>query len=91
MKGVSPHKGPTVRLAYGGSGPMATKVLGNHGAPPALLVSYVYLKHFEKHRAGFHFRDWCMDSGAFSAHNSGKVIDLSAYTQECAQRFATDP
>ncbi len=32
-----------------------------------------------------------MDSGAFSAHNSGKAINLLEYTEECRRRFATDP
>jgi hypothetical protein len=33
---------------------------------PALLVSYVYLREFRKIRPDIAFRDWSMDSGAFS-------------------------
>ena len=34
---------------------------------PALLVSYVYLKPFLANRHRYCYRDWVMDSGAFSA------------------------
>jgi hypothetical protein len=90
-KGVSPHQGPTVRLAYGGPAKALAAGLANYGRPPALLVSYVYLKPFDKDRPKYHFRDWAMDSGAYSAHNTGKVIDLNAFIAECQKRFATDP
>jgi hypothetical protein len=53
---------------------------------PSLLVSYVYLKGFQAKRPVYHFRDWVMDSGAFSAHNSGTVIDLQAYI-DCCKRL----
>jgi hypothetical protein len=36
-------------------------------------------------------RDWFMDSGAFSAWNSGKQIDLQQYTETCKELLATDP
>lgn len=58
---------------------------------PALLVSYVALQLFDKYRDTYVFRDWVMDSGAFSAFNSGKVIQLQAYIDVCKQRIATDP
>src|SRR5258708_23663064 len=37
------------------------------------------------------FRDWSMDSGAYSAHNSGASIDLDAYIKTCKVLLATDP
>ena len=43
---------------------------------PALLVSFFYLNLFQDNRHQFHFRDWVLDSGAFSAHNSGVEINL---------------
>lgn len=57
---------------------------------PALLVSYVYLHLFRKRQAGYRYRDWVMDSGAFSAHNAGKTIDLAAYMDTCRELLATD-
>ncbi len=57
---------------------------------PALLVSYVYLPGFLKHRHRYHYRDWVLDSGAFSAHNSGVEIKLQDYIDTCKQLFETD-
>lgn len=79
-----------VRLAYGGPPEAIAKGLSSPTNQPALLVSYVYLKQFTKERHRYHFRDWSMDSGAFSAHNSGKVIDLTGYTEECQRLLSTD-
>jgi hypothetical protein len=58
---------------------------------PALLVSYVYLGKFQQARARYHFRDWIMDSGAFSVWKSGKTIDLQEYVACCRELLATDP
>lgn len=57
---------------------------------PALLVSYWYYKNFARNRQHHRFRDWVLDSGAFSAHNSGAVIDLQEYIDHCSQLLATD-
>jgi len=78
--------GPPEALAYGLRKP------DRAGDPlPALLVSYVYLKQFDNSRHRYYFRDWVMDSGAFSAHNSGRIIDLAAYTELAKDRVANDP
>ena len=71
---------------------MLVKSLGAYetAAKPALLVSYFYFKGFEKLKAQVSFRDWVLDSGAFSAHNSGKVIDLQAYIDFCLKWQAKD-
>jgi hypothetical protein len=58
---------------------------------PALLVSYVYLKPFLANRDTYQYRDWVMDSGAFSAWNAGKVIHLQDYIDTCKRLLATDP
>jgi hypothetical protein len=58
--------------------------------PPALLVSYVYLPGFLKNRHRYHYRDWVLDSGAFSAHNSGKEIKLQDYIDTCKKMLAED-
>ncbi len=58
---------------------------------PALLVSFFYLALWEKLQATVHFRDWVMDSGAFSAHASGDPIDLDEYMDKCEELLTTDP
>ena len=57
---------------------------------PALLVSYVYLDGFLKHWEKYCFRDWVLDSGAFSAHNSGTTISLQAYIDTAKRLMETD-
>jgi len=57
---------------------------------PALLVSNVYLDAFQKRRSEYAFRDWSLDSGAFSAWKSGTEIDLDAYIATCLELLATD-
>lgn len=80
---------PAVRLAYN-PGPCQTyKPFVNPDAP-ALLVSYVYLDGFLKHREKYCFRDWVLDSGAFSAHNSGTAISLQAYIDTAKRLLETD-
>lgn len=59
--------------------------------PPALLVSFWYLESFEKRRHLFRYRDWVMDSGAFSAHNSGVTIDIQEYIDTALRLQASDP
>jgi hypothetical protein len=58
---------------------------------PALLVSYVYLKPFLANRHRYHYRDWVLDSGAFSAHNSGTEIKLQDYIDTCKRLRDDDP
>lgn len=58
---------------------------------PALLVSFVYLKKFLEKRHKYHYRDWVLDSGAFSAWKSGKKIDLQEYIDTCHKLLETDP
>lgn len=58
---------------------------------PALLVSFYYLAQFMENRKRYYFRDWVMDSGAFSAYASGAVIDLEAYIDKCHELMETDP
>lgn len=58
---------------------------------PALLVSFVYLKPFLKNRERYFYRDWVLDSGAFSAHASGKEIDLQEFTDVALDLLENDP
>lgn len=50
---------------------------------PALLVSYVYLEGFLANQERYQYRDWMMDSGAFTAYNAGTAIDLNKYIEAC--------
>ena len=58
---------------------------------PALLVSYYYLDGFLRERARYRYRDWALDSGAFSAHNSGVTISLDDYIAKAKELLAGDP
>lgn len=57
---------------------------------PGLLVSFAYLRQFQANRHRYRFRDWVMDSGAFSFANSGKVIALDDYIKACHSLTRTD-
>jgi hypothetical protein len=58
---------------------------------PALLVSYVYVSRFVAIKHTYDFRDWALDSGAFSAHTLGKKIENLAYIEFALQLRAEDP
>jgi|GEM_PF-2173349 len=79
---------PTVRLAVGGGKGRQDRCFmpnpEHYGQPPALLVSYFYYKsEFQKIQHAWTYRDWVLDSGAFSAHNSGADIKLQEYIDFC--------
>lgn len=89
---------PNVRLAHVPGAQGDNVLLGQRGVAalpdtslPALLVSYVYLQPFLKNRHVYRYRDWVLDSGAFSAHNSGEEIRLPEYIDCCKELLATDP
>lgn len=58
---------------------------------PSILVSFFYLDKFIACRDRYCIRDWVMDSGAFSAWNSGVSIDLGKYIETCQKLLAEDP
>ena len=85
----------TARLAVGG--PISAIRTGltprqdGKGQPvPALLVSYVYLREFQRNQHDYTYRDWVMDSGAFSAHQSGTMIRLDDYIARCHLLLQSD-
>lgn len=80
----------TVRLAFGG-GRVETSGLQNPDLKPAMLVSYWYKKGFEKARDQISYRDWVLDSGAFSAKHAGAQIDIKEFTEYCKQIKKEDP
>lgn len=79
----------TLHLAYAGPAPALLEGLKPQGriVDPALLVSFPYFSQFAKYRDRYSFRSWMLDSGAFSAFNSGKPIDIDAYIDFCKERM----
>lgn len=57
---------------------------------PAVLVSYYYFRQWQQIKNQVSFRFWVLDSGAFSAHNSGAVIKLPDFIRLCQMLKATD-
>jgi hypothetical protein len=82
-----------VHLAIGGSigGIRRTLERDCEGGPPAVLVSYAYRQIWKGVRDTAKVRHWIMDSGAFTAHASGKPVDLQAFIDHCHHELATDP
>ena len=78
---------PTLRVATrpGRGHPVSGKRL------PALLVSFFYSRRFLEHRQEYVFRDWALDSGAYSAKNTGAQIRLDDYIETCKRLLDTDP
>jgi len=70
---------------------LGLRACNNYPEKPALLVSYYYLKGFLKNKSRYAYRDWVMDSGAYSAKNSGVEIDLNDYIEVCQKLLAEDP
>lgn len=77
-----------------GSGPVDLSIT-DWGRPgglgyPAVLVSYAYIRPFLRDRSRCLIRDWVLDSGAFSAHASGKPVVLQDYIDTAKQLLAKD-
>lgn len=90
--------GPSIKLAHVPGAQGDNLLMGRHGmntmpdnSLPALLVSYYYLEQFEANKERYCYRDWVMDSGAFSAHNSGVEIKLQDYIDCCKRLMESDP
>lgn len=75
----------TIRLAHGG--PIEAMKSGlKHGSraeKPSMLSSFFYREAWAKDRQHLDFSEWVLDSGAFSAFNSGKEIDLNEFVDHC--------
>jgi hypothetical protein len=57
---------------------------------PALLCSFVYLENFQRNQPRMCYRDWALDSGAYSAWHRGVTIDLQQYIETCRHLLETD-
>src|SRR6202044_4270767 len=89
---------PSIKLAHVVGAQGDNVLIGQRGVDhlpdtslPALLISYYYLEAWELSKHKYHYRDWVMDSGAFSAHNSGAVIVLQDYIDCCHRLMKDDP
>lgn len=89
---------PNVRLAHVPGAQGDNCMLGRNGVEPlpdtslpALLVSFYYLDEFMTNCHRYRYRDWVIDSGAFSAWNSGVEIDLKEYIEVCKVLLEEDP
>lgn len=93
----APKEAPLVRLAHVPGAQGDNSLLGQRGVDqipqaswPALLISFYYLKVFLEKQDQYAYRDWMMDSGAFSAYNSGGFIDIHEYIDTCHKLRETD-
>ena len=59
--------------------------------PVHTLASYWSLGIWRSTEPHIDYVDWVLDSGAFSAHNSGAPISLEQYTEQAAELVANDP
>lgn len=89
---------PSIKLAHVPGAQGDNNLIGQRGvaqlegdSKPALLISYYYLDAFLANQENYAYRNWVMDSGAFSAHNSGKEIKLQDYIDCCKQLMSSDP
>ena len=67
-------------LAYSTAGHTS---LSLYEKPVDLLVAFPMLAGYAKRCAEYPVQEWVLDSGAFTAFNSGKVIDLDEYIATC--------
>ena len=68
----------TVYLGWMGKG-SALRALGQRAGKMALLVAFPFVDEFDRCGGRRLAREWALDSGAFTAMNTGKPIDLGAY------------
>lgn len=95
---VAALNAPTVYLAHAPGAQGDNALMGRKGVEripdssrPSLLISFVYLRQWLKHQSRVAYREWVLDSGAFTAHASGEAIDLAAYIETAKRLRAEDP
>lgn len=80
-----------VRLAFGFTCNQHERSLAKRDLPPPhTLVSYAYWASFAKVRHRLAIRDYVLDSGAFTAHASGKPVELQRYIEFCTWLLSFD-
>lgn len=88
---------PVIRLAHIHGAQGTNSLVGCNGVEripeniwPALLVSFFYIKGWLNNQDRYAYRDWALDSGAFSAKASGNPINLNEFTECCLRLMETD-
>lgn len=88
----------TIRLAHVPGAQGDNVLMGRKGVAqlpresrPALLFAYPYIAKWRERQHLYAYRDWALDSGAFSVHSIGKSVSLSAYIDTAAALIASDP
>ena len=56
----------------------------------AILCSYVYLQAYKDVIVSKKYRDWVLDSGAFSAFNKGTSVSIEKYIDKCRELLDSD-
>jgi len=80
------NEGLEIKLAHVPGAQGDNSLMGRKGVrpvpierAPALLISYYYFDRWQERQQEYRYRNWALDSGAFSAHNSGATIELRDY------------
>jgi hypothetical protein len=83
---------PQIRLAHLPGTPSDNCLLGRRGVPklperlwPSLLLSYHFIRNTPEVMLNYAMRSWVLDSGAFSAMNSGADMCSSLTTSPSAK------
>ena len=86
---------PQIRLAHLPGTPSDNCLLGRRGVPklperlwPSLLLSYHFIRNTPEVLLNYAMRSWVLDSGAFSAMNSGADVQLADYIAFCKDILA---
>lgn len=94
---------PDIRLAVMPGGIRESRILSKKGVStgpsfdlpseswPGILVSYVYLSSFRGAQDKYRYRDWVLDSGAYTAFKSGNPIDNEQFLDVAFELATTDP
>lgn len=87
---ISQDSYPKIRLAHKPGAQGDNVLMGRNGVQqlpadlaPSLLVSFWYLSGWLPIQKQYRYREWVLDSGAFSARQSGATIDLERYIEMC--------
>lgn len=70
---------PFIRLALSTVSTVVVNALKDPERQPSMLYSFIYFESILRRRSEMFFRDWVLDSGAFTAHASGEAIRLEDY------------
>lgn len=79
-----------IRLVVGVRPDLEDVALERVENPPSLLIAYPWLERFQGRRGNYHFSEWVLDSGAFTAHATGEPVDLGKYIEDCLELQEAD-